>query len=273
MKLQKELICLLNLALLIGFDSIPAAAVSPGDYGTPSTSPTLGETLVQVRKSAGEFWEHFTSVTCIEKIAQGKLSKKGKREYIRKSTFDYLVLSDAQGDAVSVEESRLEQGKSRKLKNIPLMVTNGLPMLLLVFHPDYEKDFEYELKGEELVDGSKLVKIGFQHIPGMKSTTALRLRGRDYPLDLRGKAFIDPKTGTIHRIVAGIAALMSDFNLKSLEMDVQYTPCEFPPAKGVYWLPSTATVDIRSEFQHWRNIHQYSNYKRFSVATENEVSK
>jgi hypothetical protein len=274
MKLQKKLFCLLNpLTLLISLSSIPAAAKSPGDYGTPSTSPTLSETLVQARKSVGTFWKQFTSVTCIEKIAQEKLGKKGNREYLRRSTFDYLVLSNAQGDAISVEESRLEQGKSGKVKNIPLMIANGLPMLLLVFHPYYEEDFEYRLQGEELVDGSRLVKIGFRHIPGMRSTTALRLRGKDYPLDLQGTAFIDPQTGTIHRIVAGIAGPMSDFNLKSLEMDVQYAPFEFPPATRFYWLPSTATVDVHTELQHWRNIHQYSNYKRFTVATEEKVSK
>jgi hypothetical protein len=274
MKLQKKLICRLNsLALLIGLSGVPADAMSPGGYGASSTSSALSEILVQTRKSVGDYWEQFTSVTCIEKVAQEKLGKKGNMEYVRKSIFDYLVLSDTQGDAISVEESRLEQGKSGKLKNIPLMVANGLPMLLLVFHPYYEEDFQYHLQGEELADGRKLVKIGFQHIPGMRSTTALRLRGKDYPLDLQGTAFIDPQTGTIHRIVAGIAGPMNDFNLKSLMMDVQYTPCEFPPAKGVYWLPSTATIDIHTELQHWRNIHQYSNYKRFTVATEEKVSK
>jgi hypothetical protein len=274
MKLQKRLFCFLNpLTLFISLNCTPAAAISPGEYGTLSASPGLNEVLVQARKSVGHFWEQFTSVTCIEKVAQEKLGKNGNREYIRKSTFDYLVLADAQEEAISVEESRLEQGKSGKAKNIPLMVANGLPMLLLVFHPYYEEDFEYRLQGEELAEGRKLVKIGFRHIPGMRSTTALRLRGKDYPLDLQGTAFIDLQTGTIHRIVAGIAGPMSDFNLKALEMDVQYNPFEFPPAKGVYWLPATATVDIQTPLQHWRNIHEYSNYKRFSVATEEKVSK
>jgi hypothetical protein len=42
---------------------------------------------------------------------------------------------------LSVEESRLEQGKPGKAKNIPMLVTSGVPALPLVFHPYYWESF------------------------------------------------------------------------------------------------------------------------------------
>jgi hypothetical protein len=118
----------------------------------------------------------------------------------------------------------------------------------------------------------RLLRIRFEHIPGKRSTTALRLRGKDLPLEIQGVASIDPETGAIHKIVAGLSAPMSDISLKVLEMDVRYDPQAFGTAGDAYWLPSTATINIQTERQHWRNVHQYSNYKRFSVNSENKIS-
>ena len=124
-----------------------------------------------------------------------------------------------------------------------------------------------------MVGKQRLLRIRFEHIPGKRSTIALRLRGKDLPLEIQGVASIDPETGAIHEIVAGLSAPMSDINLKALEMDVHYDPQVFGTVADAYWLPSTATISIRTERQHWRNVHQYSNYKRFSVNSENKILK
>jgi hypothetical protein len=274
MKSLKEGLCPLSRIVLSFYLSmLPAVALASGDSGTPASGATLNAILFQAHKSVGEFWQQFRSVTCIERVAQERLGKKGEIDYVRKSTFDYLVFMSADQDDFSIEESRLLQGKESKAKNVPLLITSGIPTLLLVFHPYYEEDFNYHLEGEEMAGGRKLNRIRFEHIPGRRSTSALRLRGKDYPLEIQGVASIDPETGAIEKIVAGLSAPMRDVNLKALEMDVRYDPQAFGSAGDVYWLPSTATINIRSELQHWRNIHQYSNYKRFSVKTENKISK
>jgi hypothetical protein len=271
--LKQGLGSLCRIVLFSYLSMLPAAAMGSGDSRPPASSPTLNDILVETRKSVGEFWQQFRSVACVERVAQEKLGKNGGIEYARKSTFDYMVFLKAEPDDFSVEESRLLQGKESKAKNVPLLVASGLPTLLLVFHPYYEEDFNYHLEGDEMVGGRRLVRIRFEHIPGRRSTTALQLRGKDYPLEIQGIASIDPETGAIQKIVAGLSAPMSDVNLKALEMDVRYDPQKFPAAEGVYWLPSAATINIQTERQHWRNVHQYSNYKRFTVNTENKMSK
>jgi hypothetical protein len=239
----------------------------------PVSGPNLNSTLMSARKSVESFWKQFGSVTCLEKVTQEKLGEKDKVEYEQKSTFDYPVLLNMDKDALIVEESRLQQGKKGKPKNIPLLITNGIPTLLLVFHPLYGEDFRYQLTGEELTDGNRLAKIRFEHIPGMRSTTALQLRGKDHPLDLEGTAWIDPEDGSIHRIIARIAVPMDDLNLKALDMDVRYDLHQFPSPNDAYRLPSTATINVKTRRRHWRNVHQYSNYKRFTINTEDKILK
>jgi hypothetical protein len=262
-----------RLFLLFCLNVLTAGTMLSADLETTTSSMALNDILANTGKSVGAFFSQFESVTCVEKVTQEKIGKEGKAEYAQKSTFDYLVFLNLERDGLQVDESRLQQGKKGNVKNIPLLITSGLPTLLLVFHPYYQESFRYQLEGNELANGGRLEKIQFQHVPGTKSTTALRLRGKDYPLDIQGIAWIDPETGVIRRITARLITPVSDLNVQALEMEVRYEAHKFSPGEGVYWLPSTATIGIQSERQIWRNTHQYSNYKRFTVNAENTIMK
>jgi len=56
-------------------------------------------------------------------------------------------------------------------------------------------------------------------------------------------------------------------------MEVNYGSQQFAAGEDFYWLPATAAIDIQTERQHWHNTHLYSNYKRFTVKTEDKVSR
>jgi len=61
---------------------------------------------------------------------------------------------------------------------------------------------------------------------------------------------------------------MQDLNLKVFNSEVHYAAIPFASAPKPYWLPVTATIDVETARQHWRNIHQFTNYKKFSVESE-----
>jgi len=233
----------------------------------------LGDVLTQVGKSVERFWEEFPSVTCDETVLQQKLGTKGKILYSQKSVFDYLIFMNFDGTDPAVEESRVLKTKNGKSENLPLLVSNGFPTLLLVFHPFYQGSFEYSRLEDEVVEGRALMRVQFRHIQGSRSTSALRLRGRDYPLDLQGTAWIEPKSGEIVRIKAGLVAPMDDVGLKALETEVSYAPIQFGTSNPPEWLPSVATVDLETVKQHWRNTHQFTEYRQFSVKSESQIKK
>ncbi len=242
--------------------------------GRGADRPTLDQTLSNTSKSVERFWDQFSSITCTESVTQEKLGKEGKVEYRQDSVFDYLILMSLKEDDITVEESRLLQKSEGKAKNLPLLTTRGFPTLLLVFHPYYLENYRFELDGEEQVGGRTLIRIKFEHIPGRRSTSALALRGRDYPLDLKGTAWVEPDTGVVRRITAALAAPLDDLNLKVLTSDVVYEPEKFPNVPNqVYWLPATATIEVETARQHWRNIHKFSGYKQFSVQSDSKVGK
>lgn len=153
-----------------------------------------------------------------------------------------------------------------------MLLSNGFATLFLVFHPYYAEAFKFSLAGDEVINGRTLDKVTFQHIPGMKSPAALALRGREYPLELSGTAWIDPRTGSIAKIEAGIEDTLQDVGMKSLHAEIEFAPLPFVDSKTVYWFPTRASVEVETPRQHWRNLHQFTEYKKFSVASEEKVT-
>jgi hypothetical protein len=234
----------------------------------------LNDLLARTADQTSGFLDLFSDVKCTELVRQEKLGKDDKVELKEESTFDYLVILTNAGGELNLSESRIPVHEpKRDKKNTPMLLSNGFATLFLVFHPYYSEAFKFNLDGEEVLGGRVLQKIGFQHVPGMKSPAALALRGREYPLELGGTAWVDPQTGSIVKIQAGIGETLQDVGLKALSSEIDFAPMPFPDSKEVYWFPTAARVEVETPRQHWRNLHQFTSYKKFSVSTEEQVVK
>jgi hypothetical protein len=238
-------------------------------------SSPLDEMIGRANDQVSKFVEQFSDVKCTEHVVQEKFKADGKLELKEESTYDYLVILTNAGGEISLDESRLaiHETKKEQKKNLSMLVSNGFATLFLVFHPYYSSGFQFTDLGEDSLDGHKFHKVQFKHIPGMRSPAALALRGREYPLDLAGVAWIDPDTGVIAKIEAGLENTMEDIGLKTMRSQVEFSPVPFKGAKDIYWFPSRASIEVETPRQHWRNTHNFTDYKRFSVSTEEKVAE
>jgi len=245
-----------------------AACLSSLLAALPATcagAPPLSEILGRVTHAVERFWATFPDVDCTEQVLQTKLDAGGKIIYQQQSQYDFLILVGPPNEEFSLNESRLLQKQGGKSKNIPLLVTNGFSMLLLVFHPYFQSSFEFERLPDDALDGHSVMRLRFQHVKGTRSPSALQLRGRTYPLEWTGTAWIEPETGEIRRIEAALSAPMDDLGLHLLHCDVRYAPVHFSSATADFWLPQSAEIEAETPRQHWRNVHRFSDYKRFST--------
>jgi hypothetical protein len=247
-------------------------AVSPCLAASVAT-PGFEDLLATTGRNVDRLTSELSDVKCTEHVTQEKFGKNGKVEDREESTFDYLVsLSSADG-GLTLDESRMAVQQGTRKKNVPLLITNGFSMLFLVFHPYYAGSFEFTDEGKEAVDAVQAQKIHFRHLRNTRSPIALALRGREYPLELQGDAWVDPATGTVLRIAAAIPAGIDDLGLRSLRAEVKYSPFPFHHGRETWWLPSIATIELETPRQHWRNIHRFLDYKRFDVDTQQAVSE
>lgn len=218
-----------------------------------------------------QFLDQLADVKCNEDVVQEKLNDKGKTEEKVQSLFEYLVVTQSQGNEPLLYESREAVREARSKKNVSLLVTNGFATQLLVFHPFYQSSFSFERLPDAHLNGKTYVQVHFQHIKGRLTPAALMLRGREYPLSLSGTARINASTGDIEQITTELADSMEDLGLKSYRSQVLYAPVTFQNQTS-YVLPSQATVEVDTPRQHWKNIHHFSNYERFSVTVTEKVN-
>lgn len=248
------------------------AAIS---FATESGSPSvqgLDHLLARTSAQTASFLDQFSDVKCTEQVRQEKLGKDDKVELKEDSTYDYLVILTNTNGELNLSESRIPVKEAKRdRKNTSMLLSNGFATLFLVFHPYYSAAFKFSTAGEEMLAGRLLQKVSFQHVPGMKSPAALALRGREYPLELSGTAWIDPETGSVVKIEAGIADTLQDVGLKALRSEIDFAPLKFADARQTYWFPTQARVEVETPRQHWRNLHQFTAYKKFSVTTEEQV--
>jgi hypothetical protein len=257
--------CLWTLAATVAF----CAGVNAQDPNAQKLTSLLNRTGDQT----AAFLDQFSDVKCTEHVVQQKLGKEDRVELKEDSSYDYLVILTNSGGDLSLSESRLPLRDAKPdRKNTSMLLSNGFATLFLVFHPYYAQSFQFTLAGEETVNGRGLDKVTFQHIAGMKSPAALALRGREYPLELSGTAWIVPETGTIARIAASIGDTLQDVGLKSLQAEIEFAPLPLADPKLVYWFPTRASVEVQTPRQHWRNLHLFTDYKKFSVATQEKVN-
>jgi hypothetical protein len=244
---------------------------------TATLQPTTDELalpllLERAGKQVDLFWQKIPSFTCTESVTQEKLGKKLKTEYRAGSVYDYLALTKFADEDLVIEELRQPRKVDPDKPDKPaLLGTNGFPTLLLIFHPLYRDNYRFQM--EPSVTGEKSVRIRFEHIAGARSTSAVKIRDRIYPLDLMGTAWMDPDSGAVMRMSAQLRAPMKDINIEQLRISVAYTSWSFPSEAEERWLPSRAVVELTTALQHWRNTHIYSRYKLFSVESEAAISK
>ena len=255
--------------------SVAVAAILGGTCSADTTpdAQKLSQLLDRASKQTTQFLDQFSDVKCTEQVRQEKLGKDDKVQLKEDSTYDYLVILSNEGGDLNIAESRIPVHEAKKdRKNTSMLLSNGFATLFLVFHPYYSAAFKFTLAGEEELNGRILEKVSFEHIPGMKSPAALALRGREYPLELTGTAWIEAETGSIAKIEAGIADTLQDVGLNALSSEIEFAPLTFKDVKEAYWFPTQARVEVETPKHHWRNLHQFTQYKKFSVSTEEQVA-
>jgi hypothetical protein len=143
--------------------------------------------------------------------------------------------------------------------------------MLLILHSDYESSYVFESDGDETMDGTTLARIRFKPVPGASSPAAMKLRGQNYPIPLSGTLWIDPQTGAVNKLIASVDSSLSDLGLQDMRSEIHYAVIRFHDPEEAYWMPISATIDVETPQQHWRNVHRFGSCKRFRATIKIEA--
>lgn len=264
-----------NASPMMRWIALLSLALTASLAGAETGPQPFDRILDRTSQRVSEFLDQFSNVKCTEQVTQQKLKPDGKVEIEQVSSFDYLVMLTNNGGDLTFNESRLpiKESKLDRRQPVSMLLTNGFATLFLVFHPTYLNNFEFTDAGEDSIEGRHARKVRFQHVHNTRSIAALALRGREYPLELSGTAWLEPDSGDILKIEAGIGSTLEDVGMKTLASSIRFAPVAFSKDQAPYWFPAEAVVEVETPKQHWRNTHHFSAYKQFSVSTEEHVAQ
>ncbi len=225
------------------------------------------ETLIdRVARNAESFWEQFTAVQCKERIEQVQMSSDGAIVATQTTDFNYVAFLKATTRGLLVEESRVTRsmaGKRNPEQQERLLITSGFPTFLLMFHPEFRDRFDFN----EIPSGDGVRRIAFRSKPEASALSALKLKDYVYSIRWKGTATVDAMSGAVRKINAELSSPMDDLGLSELQVDVDYGSTALAGTSQTFWLPMHATISLKTPRRTWRNVHTFSDYKRFSVTT------
>lgn len=250
----------LGVFVLLSFVLCPRASAGDGEPVQPL--------VAKAHAAMEQFVDQFSVLRYEEDIAQQKLKSKtsDKVAYQQETVFDSIVRMRFEEGKLRVEEQRLMEKRPVHVQSRPLLSTYGFSTLAMIFHPYYESSFRFTESGEDMLQGKALARVRFEHTPGTPSPLLYQMINQDRPVELTGTAWIDPATGQIYRVEAETGSTLSDMGMQSIRADVVYGPVVLQGETNPQWLPVSATIDLETPRQHWRNIHHFTDYRKYRVA-------
>jgi hypothetical protein len=250
----------------------PAAdgAASSGAPADPAFVARATDSLLHARALVDKFFEQTSNVVCTEDVSQTMVGKNAKAMYREESRFDYQMQANSRSGSLKLAESRDVRKVAFRDPSKTLLITNGFASMLLIVHQNYEASYTFEPIAEEEIDGRMLVKIHFKPVAGASSPAAIQLRDRNYPLPLTGDIWIDRESGAVVKLVSSLESNMDDLGLHNLRSEIHYSVVQFHDPEEAYWMPASAVIDVETPKQHWRNVHRFTDYRRFRATIQVE---
>jgi hypothetical protein len=244
----------------------------PSNADAAATDPAFVDhanaVLLRARSLVDTFFDRVSNAVCKENVSQTMVGKNNKPFYREDSVFDYQLLASNKTGTLRLTESREMRKASFRDPYKSLLITNGFANTLLILHQSYDSSYVFSPVAEEQADGHTLFKYHFEAVPGTSSPAAIQLSGRNYPLQLHGDVWIEETSGAVVQLASSLVGGLDDLGLHDLRSEVHYSYVQFHDPEEALWLPSSAVIDVETPKQHWRNVHRFSEYRRFRVTIQ-----
>lgn len=235
----------------------------------------IDEVLRKAGKRVEEFVGNVERFSATEFVTHESINKWGMASSPEQRKFEYLVsVQEVIPGFLKVDEYRSNRN------NFPVefpggVETNGLPALVLIFHPYNAGNFEMTCEGLTQWNGGLAWQVHFRQRsdkPNRMRAYKLGLQGRSYAVALKGRAWIAADSFQITRIETDLIAPIPQIRLFADHTAIEYGPVHFKNHKVDMWLPQNAEVfyDWRGQRIHRR--HSFNNYLLFAVDDKQQIA-
>ncbi|HKN24553.1 MAG TPA: tetratricopeptide repeat protein [Candidatus Acidoferrum sp.] len=259
--------------------SLPSSWLPPDvDEKVPAVEPGAACSLDDVvQKAANRVVELIHDVdrfTATESLVDESINKWGVASIPEKRKFDYVVsIQEIRQGWLGVEEYRNSDGAPAQFPEG--IATNGLPALVLIFHPFYAPNYDMACEGLARWNGGLAWQVHFRQRPGKPvANKAYRygIDGPSYPVALKGRAWISADTYQIVRMETDLVAPVPEIRLVAEHTAIEYGSVNFREGNVNLWLPQSAEVYFDWKGRRIHRRHSFSNYLLFAVDDRQHIS-
>ena len=234
--------------------------------------------LSDVVQKAGEQIQKFTHdvdrFTATESLTNESINRYGMASSPEKRKFDYLVsIQEVRQGYLGVTEYRNGGGAQDQFPDG--LVTNGLPALVLIFHPYYAPNYEMICEGLARTNAGLAWQVHFRQIPGKPNelkTYQFGMNGPSYGVALKGRAWISADNYQIVRMETDIVMPMPEIKLLAEHTTIEYGPVAFQKDNVSLWLPQSAEVYLAWRGRQVHRRHSFSNYLLFATDEKEHIN-
>ena len=242
-----------------------------------ASQDSLGSILQKVGANVATFFNNFPSVTSREQVVEQRLEADQSAEvqtYHDKiyHDFRYLAVANPDRKQVNLKEYRTDangHGIDPKGLDDGYMITQGFVSTPVFFDPAHQLESRFRFLGQQVVDGRNAYVVAFAQLPSAQVKERIALgNGHSVEVLTQGLAWIDPDNYQIIRMWTDLTAPVPEIKLQAQTTQVNFAEVHFSDMASGLWLPNKVDVEMKFSAVIFRNSHTYSDFKLFSVDTE-----
>jgi hypothetical protein len=291
--------CLLGCLILLPLPSASAQKVvasvsspkpaSPASAGHPTWLPpdvdekvpaveetacSVDEVVQKAEERILEFVRNVDRFTATESLTHQSINKHGHASAPVGRKFDYVVsIQEVRPGHLGVMEYR---NGGLALNEFPGgIVTNGLPALVLIFHPYYSPSYEMTCEGLARLNGQLAWQVHFRQRPDKPNelkTYQSGIHGASFSVGLKGRAWISADSYQIVRLETDLVMPVPQIRLLAEHTAVEYGAVKFRKGDVNLWLPLSAEVYFAWRGQQVHRRHSFDHYMLFTVDDKQRIN-
>jgi hypothetical protein len=238
------------------------------------TACSVDEVVQKAEERILEFVRNVDRFTVTESLTHQSINKRGQASVPVGRKFDYVVsIHEVRQGHLAVTEYR---NGGPALNEFPGgIVTNGLPALVLIFHPYYAPSYEMTCEGLARSNGLVAWQVHFRQRPDKPNelkTYQSGIHGASYSVGLKGRAWISADSYQIVRMETDLVMPLPQIQLLAEHTAVEYGLVKFREGDANLWLPLSAEVYFAWRGQRVHRRHSFDHYMLFTVDDRQHIN-
>ena len=238
---------------------------APDQQELPLILQKMGQRMDDFVRDVGDLIAH-------EDVTQEQLNAKGDVKQNQRVQDEYLILHRGHEWGASAEY-RMD-GKGNRLGLIGLEkgypVTSGFALSCIMFSTVAQAQSTFRYLGEQKMDSRETYVLGFAQKPGEATFTTAMLGTGGTQVDLltQGTLWVDKNNFQIVRMRSDLLAPNKELRLDWETTEVALGEVQLQDVPNPLWLPTNVDVYMEIDNQKFRNVHHYTNYRRYRVSVK-----